>query len=291
MTARIIDGRAIAAAVKQEVAAGVRSLTERGVVPALATVLVGEDPVSRVYVNGQDRDCAAVGIHSRRVELSEDISETDLIAEIRALNEDPTVDGILVQLPVPPQIHPLAVQEAIAPEKDVDGLSPVNIGRLARGKPTFPPCTPKAVVEMLIRSDVPIEHSEVVVVGAGALVGMPLSIMLAQDAPHANATVTICHAFTRDLRAHTHRAETLVAAAGKPKLITADMVRPGATVVDVAVNRLPDGTLCGDVDYGPVAEVAGAITPVPGGVGPVTRAMLLVNLLEAAGRRLAAASA
>ncbi len=290
MTASIIDGKAIAAEVRREVASRVEGLRARGVVPGLAAVLVGDDPASKIYVDGKERDCREVGIHSERLNLPGDIPEADLLAEVRRLNDDPAIDGILVQLPVPPQIDVLALHEAISPDKDVDGLSPVSVGRMVRGEPSFLPCTPLGVVEMLVRSGIEIEHREVVIVGRGNLVGMPLAIMLSQKAPNANATVTLCHTGTRDLGEHTRRAEILVVAAGRPGTVTADMVRPGAAVVDVAVNRLDSGKLVGDVDFEGVAEVAGAITPVPGGVGPMTRAMLLVNTLKAAERRLAPAT-
>ena len=205
------------------------------------------------------------------------------------LNADPAVHGILVQLPLPPQIDVLTLHERLDPEKDPDGLSPVNVGRMVRNHPTFLPCTPLGIVEMLVRSGVEIEHREVTIVGRGQLVGMPLAVMLAQKAPNANATVTLCHTGTINLAEHTRRAEILVVAAGRPGTVTADMVAPGATVIDVAVNRLPDGKLVGDVDFEGVSNVAGAISPVPGGVGPMTRAMLLVNTVAAAERLSAAA--
>jgi len=288
VTARIIDGKAIAAQVRSEVGARVTALKQRGVTPGLAAVLVGDDPASKIYVDGKQRDCAEAGIESERFDLPADITQEKLIAEVRRLNEDPAVHGILVQLPLPPQIDVLALHEAIAPEKDPDGLSPVNVGRMVRNRPMFLPCTPLGIVEMLVRSGVSIEHREVTIVGRGQLVGMPLAVMLAQKAPNANATVTLCHTGTADLAEHTRRAEILVVAAGRPGTVTADMVAPGATVIDVAVNRLDDGTLVGDVDFDGVSGVAGAISPVPGGVGPMTRAMLLVNTVAAA-ERLAAA--
>jgi len=288
VTARIIDGKAIAAQVRSEVGARVTALKQRGVTPGLAAVLVGDDPASKIYVDGKQRDCAEAGIESERCDLPADITQEKLIAEVRRLNEDPAVHGILVQLPLPPQIDVLALHEAIAPEKDPDGLSPVNVGRMVRNRPMFLPCTPLGIVEMLVRSGVSIEHREVTIVGRGQLVGMPLAVMLAQKAPNANATVTLCHTGTADLAEHTRRAEILVVAAGRPGTVTADMVAPGATVIDVAVNRLDDGTLVGDVDFDGVSGVAGAISPVPGGVGPMTRAMLLVNTVAAA-ERLAAA--
>jgi methylenetetrahydrofolate dehydrogenase (NADP+)/methenyltetrahydrofolate cyclohydrolase len=289
VTATIIDGKRIAADIRGEVSERVRSLEGRGVTPGLAAVLVGDDAPSKIYVAGKQKASAEVGIRSQRLDLPADVSQADLIAEIDRLNSDPSVHGILVQLPFPPHIDVTAVHEAIAPAKDVDGLTPVSVGRMVRGEPIFLPCTPLGIVELLVRSGIAIERAEVVIVGRGALVGMPLAIMLAQKAKHANATVTMCHTGTRDLGAHTRRAEILVVAAGRPGTITADMVSHGATVVDVAVNRRDDGKLIGDVDFAAVAEVAGAITPVPGGVGPMTIAMLLSNTVTAAERASAPA--
>jgi len=286
VTARIIDGKAVAAEVRAEVAGRVRALIDQGVTPGLAAVLVGDDEPSKIYVGGKQKASAEVGIHSERLDLPADIAQADLIARVRELNGNPAVHGILVQLPLPSHIDVTAVHEALDPRKDVDGLTPVGVGRMVRGEPIFLPCTPLGIVELLVRSGVQIEHAEVVIVGRGALVGMPLAIMLAQKAPRANATVTICHTGTRDLVPHTRRADILVVAAGRPGTVTADMVMPGAAVVDVAVNRLPDGKLVGDVDFEPVARVAGAITPVPGGVGPMTIAMLLANTVAAAERSL-----
>ncbi|MGH2572886.1 MAG: bifunctional 5,10-methylenetetrahydrofolate dehydrogenase/5,10-methenyltetrahydrofolate cyclohydrolase [Actinomycetota bacterium] len=284
MTAKIIDGKSIAAAVRAEVAARVRALADRGVIPGLTAILVGDDPASKIYVDAKQKASAEAGIRSDRLDLAAEITQQAIIREIERLNRDPEVHGILVQLPLPSQIGVRSVHEAILPEKDVDGLTPVNVGRMVRGEPTFLPCTPLGIVELLVRSGITIERADVVVVGRGALVGMPLAIMLAQKAPNANATVTLCHTGTRNLLAHTRRAEILVVAIGRPGTVTADMVMPGATVVDVAVNRLEDGRLVGDVDFEGVSRVAGAITPVPGGVGPMTVAMLLANTVTAAER-------
>jgi methylenetetrahydrofolate dehydrogenase (NADP+)/methenyltetrahydrofolate cyclohydrolase len=284
MTAKIIDGKQIAADVRSEVASRVRALGEVGILPGMSFVLVGDDPASKIYVLAKQKASAEVGIRSDRVDLPADISQSDLLAELARLNADPRVHGYLVQLPLPPHLDVLAVHEAMAPDKDIDGLTPVSVGRLVRGEALFKPCTPLGILELLVRSGITIERSEVVIVGRGALVGMPLSIMLAQKAPRANATVTLCHTGTRDLLVHTRRAEILVVAAGRPNTVTADMVMPGAAVVDVAVNRLPDGKLVGDVDFDGVSKVAGAITPVPGGVGPMTVAMLLSNTVAAAER-------
>ncbi len=286
MTAKILDGKLIAAEIRAEVAERVKALADRAVTPGLAAVLVGDDEPSKIYVGGKQKASAEVGIHSERLDLPKDISQAELIEQIERLNQDPGVHGILVQLPLPSHIDVTAVHQAIDPSKDVDGLTPISVGRLVRGEPIFLPCTPLGIVELLVRSGVRIEHADVVIVGRGALVGMPLAIMLAQKSPRANATVTLCHTGTRDLVRHTRRAEILVVAAGRPGIVTADMVMPGVTVVDVAVNRLPDGKLVGDVDFEQVAKVAGAITPVPGGVGPMTIAMLLVNTVTAAERSL-----
>jgi methylenetetrahydrofolate dehydrogenase (NADP+)/methenyltetrahydrofolate cyclohydrolase len=283
MSATIIDGKAMAAEIRGEVAARVGHLVERGITPGLAAVLVGDDEPSRIYVGAKEKACAEVGIASRRIELPEETTEEELLRLVRELNDDPEIHGILVQLPLPPQIRVLTVHEAISVEKDVDGLTPASVGRMVRNEATFLPATPFGIVEMLDRIGVETEGREVVIVGRGALVGMPLSIMLAQKAPRGNATVTLCHTRTRDLGAHTRRADILVVAAGRPNTVTGDMVKPGAVVVDVAVNRTEDG-LVGDVDFDAAKEVAGWITPVPGGVGPLTVAMLLVNTVVAAER-------
>ena len=281
MAATVIDGKAMAAEIRGEVAELVRSLAKRDVTPGLAAVLVGDDEPSRIYVGAKQKACAEVGIHSERHELGADAPEAELLALIGRLNDDPAVHGILVQLPLPDRISVLAVHEAISPAKDVDGLTPASVGRLVRGEATFLPATPYGIVEMLDRTGIETKGAEVVVVGRGPLVGMPLSIMLAQKTARGNATVTLCHTATRDLASHTRRADILVAAAGRPGTITRDMVKPGAAVIDVAVNRTDEG-LVGDVAFDEVAEVAGWITPVPGGVGPLTVAMLLVNTVTAA---------
>ena len=281
MTARILDGKAIAAEIRAEVAERVKALADRGVTPGLAAVLVGEDQASRIYVAAKQKDSAEVGIASERHDLSADAGEADIVAVVERLNADPHVHGIIVQLPLPGHVNELTVQEAIDPEKDVDGLNPVNAGRLVRGEPAFAPATPAGIVELFVRSGVRIQGADVTIVGRGTLVGMPLAIMLVQKSERGNATVTLCHTGTADLPAHTRRADILVVAAGRPGVVTAEMVRPGATVIDVGINRTDDG-LVGDVDFESVSEVAGAITPVPGGVGPLTRAMLLDNTVTAA---------
>ncbi len=287
MTARIIDGKAIAAEVRAEVAERVRALAERGVRPGLAAILVGDHPASKVYVGMKQKACEEAGIYSERVDMPADVSEEEVLAEIERLNKDPRISGIIVQLPVPDHISEFSVQRAISTEKDVDGLNPTNVGFMSRGHPVFLPATPYGIVELLVRSQIPIEGQDVCIVGRGDLVGMPLAIMLAQRHERANATVTLCHTRTRDVASHTRRADILVAAAGKAEMITADMVKPGATVIDVGTNRAPGGGLIGDVHFEGVKEVAGAITPVPGGVGPMTVAMLLVNTVTAAERQAA----
>ncbi|HSH34600.1 MAG TPA: bifunctional 5,10-methylenetetrahydrofolate dehydrogenase/5,10-methenyltetrahydrofolate cyclohydrolase [Actinomycetota bacterium] len=281
MTARVLDGRAVSADIRSEVSERVRALSEKGVIPGLAAVLVGDDQASRIYVGAKHKACADVGIRSEQVDLPAYVTEGELLATLRRLNRDPEIHGIIVQLPMPAGLRELEVQRTVSPEKDVDGLHPWNVGMMLRGEPTFQPATPYGIVELLLRSDVELEGAEVVVVGYGDLVGAPLSIMLAQDSIRGNATVTITHVKTRDLKAHTLKADILVAAAGVPQMITGDMVKPGATVIDVGVHRTTDG-LVGDVVYAEAAEVAGAITPVPGGVGPMTVAMLLVNTVAAA---------
>jgi methylenetetrahydrofolate dehydrogenase (NADP+) / methenyltetrahydrofolate cyclohydrolase len=283
VAAKVIDGKAMAAEIRSEVAERVRALAERGVTAGLAAVLVGDDEPSRIYVGAKQKACAEVGIHSERHDLPGHVPQDDLIDLIHRLNGDPAVHGILVQLPLPDHLSVLAVYESISPAKDVDALTPVSVGRLVRGEAVFLPATPFGIVEMLARTGIETKGAEVVVVGRGALVGMPLSIMLAQKTERGNATVTMCHTATRDLASHTRRADVLVAAAGRPGTITRDMVKPGAAVIDVAVNRT-DWGLVGDVAFDEVAEVAGWITPVPGGVGPLTVAMLLVNTVTAAER-------
>jgi methylenetetrahydrofolate dehydrogenase (NADP+)/methenyltetrahydrofolate cyclohydrolase len=281
VTARILDGKATSAQVRSEVAERVQALSDKGIIPGLAAVLVGDDPASRIYVGQKHKACADVGIRSEQVDLPAYVTEHELLATIRRLNRDPEIHGIIVQLPLPDHLPELDIQRAILPEKDVDGLHPWNIGMMVRRGPCFLPATPYGIVELLLRSAVPLEGAEVTIVGYGELVGAPLSVMLTQNSVRGNATVTSTHIRTRDIRAHTLRADILVAAAGVPQLIGADMVQPGATVVDVGVHRTDHG-LVGDVRFDEVAEVAGAISPVPGGVGPMTVAMLLVNTVQAA---------
>jgi methylenetetrahydrofolate dehydrogenase (NADP+) / methenyltetrahydrofolate cyclohydrolase len=282
VTARTIDGKAVAAAVRERVAVEAEAFREEaGRVPALATVIVGEDPASQVYVANKHKACAEVGMESIHHELPGETSESELLELVGQLGLDENVDGILVQLPLPPQIDPDAIVAAIDPGKDVDGLTPTNAGLLAHGMPGLTPCTPAGVMELLRHEGVELEGTEAVVVGRSKLVGVPVARLLLA----ADATVTVCHSRTRDLAAVCRRADVLVAAVGAPRLLGADSVKPGAVVIDVGMNRTDDG-LCGDVDFEPVAEIAAAITPVPGGVGPMTIAMLLVNTLAAARSRV-----
>jgi methylenetetrahydrofolate dehydrogenase (NADP+) / methenyltetrahydrofolate cyclohydrolase len=280
--ARILDGKAIAAAVKGEVAERVARLKERGIVPGLAAVLVGEDEASKVYVNGKRRDAAEIGMASIDADLPADVSQNELLARVNDLNDDPSVHGIIVQLPLPRAIDPILIQESIAPEKDVDGLHPENVGLLALGRPRYVPCTPLGCVEILNRCGIEIVGRHVVVVGRSTLVGRPLSILLSQKMEGLNATVTLCHTGTREVGRFTREADIVVVAAGHRDALTADMVSKGVVVIDVGINRNEEGKLVGDVEYDGVSKIAGAITPVPGGVGPMTRAMLMHNTVLAA---------
>ena len=282
MSAEILDGKAVAQHIKDEMCAEVVDFIQNNAfVPCLAAILVGDDPASEVYVRNKRRACEYVGIDSQLHTLSADSSADDVLKLIASLNKSPDVHGILLQLPLPAHLNSQQILQAISPAKDVDALHPENVGRLVQGRPRFLPCTPHGVQQLLLRSQIPIEGQHVVVVGRSEIVGKPLAIMLAQRSDNANATVTICHSRTADLPAITRLADILVVAIGKPKFVTADMVKPGATVIDVGVNRT-DGGLVGDVDFDDVAAVAGHITPVPGGVGPLTIAMLLWNTLAAA---------
>jgi methylenetetrahydrofolate dehydrogenase (NADP+)/methenyltetrahydrofolate cyclohydrolase len=278
MTAQILDGKATAAAIKQELAVRVAALAARGIVPGLGTVLVGDDPGSRAYVNGKHRDCAEVGIASIRRELPADATQEQVEAVVDELNADPACTGYLVQLPLPAGIDPNAILGRIDPAKDADGLHPLNLGRLVLGEPGPLPCTPRGIVELLRRYDVPIAGADVTVIGRGLTVGRALGLLLTRRSE--NATVTLCHTGTKDLAGHTRDADIVVVAAGRPGLLTADMVRPGAAVLDVGITRT-DAGLVGDVAPG-VREVAGYLAPMPGGVGPMTRAMLLANVVDEA---------
>ena len=257
-------------------------MIKRGVRPGLAFVRVGEDPASKVYVGRKEKACAELGIFSETHVLAETTGEAELLALLKKLNADSRLHGILVQAPLPKQIHESVVYSAVLPQKDVDGFHPVNVGKLLLGDPTgFRPCTPAGICELLIRSQVKIEGAEVVILGRGNIVGKPMAAMLCQKAKGANATVTICHSATRDIKAHCKRADILIAAMGVAQFVKADMVKPGATVIDVGVNRV-NGKLVGDVDFAGVQPIAGKITPNPGGVGPMTIAMLMQNTVRAA---------
>jgi methylenetetrahydrofolate dehydrogenase (NADP+) / methenyltetrahydrofolate cyclohydrolase len=283
MTAEVIDGRAIAARVRAEVAEDVKSLARSGVTPGLATVLVGDDPASRIYVSSKRKACAEVGIRAWDHDLTASTPQEELLELVGSLVADPDVHGILVQLPLPEHVDERAVLDAVAPAKDADGFHPYNLGRLLAGSPVVAPATPAGIQELLLRAGVETAGAEVVIVGRSNIVGKPLAALLMQKSRGGNATVTVCHTATRDLAAHTLRADILVAAIGRPKAITAPMVAAGATVVDVGVNRTESG-VAGDVDFDAVRAVAAAITPVPGGVGPMTIAMLLRNVVALARR-------
>ena len=275
MTARIIDGKAVAQTLRTRLADRIATL---GFQPGLTVVLVGDDPASAVYVRSKDRAAAQAGIAARTIRLPVDTSETTLLALIGELNHDPAVHGILVQLPVPPQIRTQAVIDAIDPAKDVDGFHPLNVGRLANGTPTLVPCTPLGVMKLLAEAEVPVEGARAIVLGRSTIVGRPMAALLLA----ANATVTVAHSRTREIAAECRRADIVVAAIGRAHMVRGDWIKPGAVVIDVGINRLLDGRLAGDAAFEECARVAGAITPVPGGVGPMTIACLLENTLTAA---------
>ncbi len=279
MSAAIISGKKISKKIKQELAQKVSVLkTKHELVPGLAVVLVGENPASQVYVRNKEKACALVGVYSEKHELPADVSQNVLLKLIDQLNNNDKIHGILVQLPLPPQIDSQLVLEAIAPDKDVDGFHPYNIGKLLVGEEKFVPCTPQGIITLLKESGVDLVGKKAVIIGRSNIVGKPVALLLLQE----HATVTICHSRTKPLAEETSRADILVAAIGKPKFVTADMVKAGAVVIDVGVNRLPDGKLCGDVDFDAVVDKVSAITPVPGGVGPMTIAMLLSNTVKSA---------
>ena len=278
--ARVIDGAAAAREIIARLHERVAALGRLNVRPALAAVLVGDDPASRIYLRNKTRACAEAGVRSEVHELPADCPQRALLATIERLNADPGVNGIIVQLPLPRHLDAAAVQTAVSPKKDVDGLTWHNLGALIAGQPLFEPCTPQGVMTLLDRAGIEIEACQAVVIGRSTIVGKPMALMLMAR----GATVTICHSKTRDLAAHTRRADILVAAAGRAGLVTAEMVKPGAVVVDVGINRLPSGKLAGDVDLASVRAVAGYITPVPGGVGPMTVAMVIANTILAAER-------
>jgi methylenetetrahydrofolate dehydrogenase (NADP+)/methenyltetrahydrofolate cyclohydrolase len=288
MAAQIIDGKKIAADMRAELKQEIARLKKQGIVPGLGVVLVGDDPASQSYVTAKGRACEDIGIYSEDIRLPASTPQKELMSLVQKMNNDPKINGILVQLPLPKGLDESEVLLAIDPAKDVDGFHPVNVGKMMIGEKAFLPCTPHGVVQLLIRSGVTIEGAEVVIVGRSNLVGKPLANMLIQKKANANATVTICHTRTKDLSSHTKHADILVAAAGRPNTITAEMVKKGAVVIDVGVNRVDDATkkkgyrLVGDVDFEAVREKASLITPVPGGVGPMTITMLLYNTVESA---------
>lgn len=285
MAATLIKGSEISKQIKEELKQKIAELKEKyNVVPGLTTVLVGEDAASKVYVSAKEKVCKELAMYSERNDIPANTTEADLLALIEKLNKDPKINGILVQLPLPKHINASKVLYAIDPNKDVDGFHPVNVGKMIIGEPCFLPCTPHGILELLIRSNVETDGAEVVVVGRSNIVGKPIANMLIQKRKGGNATVTICHTGTRDLSSHTRRADILIVAAGRPKTITADMVKDGVVVIDVGVNRLETG-LVGDVDFETVKEKAKAITPVPGGVGPMTITMLMYNTVQAAKMR------
>jgi len=293
MTAKIIDGKQIAADMRAELKAEVAKLKAQNIIPGLGVILVGEDPASQSYVTAKERACDDMGIYSDDNRLAADTSQQQLMSLVEKMNNDPKINGILVQLPLPKGLDESEVLLAIDPAKDVDGFHPVNVGKMVVGEKAFLPCTPHGIVQLLVRNGVKIEGADVVIVGRSNLVGKPLANMLIQKKPNANATVTVCHTRTKNLSSHTKRADILIAAAGRPNTVTANMIKEGAVVIDVGVNRVEDSTkkrgyrLVGDVDFEAVREKASLITPVPGGVGPMTITMLLYNTVESAKRAAA----
>ena len=290
MAAQIIDGKQVAADMRAELKDEVAKLKEQGIVPGLGVILVGEDPASQSYVTAKERACENIGIYSDDNRLPAETSQEELMALVEKMNNDSKINGILVQLPLPKGLNEAEVLLAIDPAKDVDGFHPINVGKMMVGEKAFLPCTPHGIIQLLIRSGVTIEGAEVVIVGRSNIVGKPLANMLIQKKPGANATVTVCHTRTKDLLSHTKRADIVIAAAGRPNTVTADMVKEDVVVIDVGVNRVEDATkkkgyrLVGDVDFETVKEKASFITPVPGGVGPMTITMLLYNTVESAKR-------
>jgi methylenetetrahydrofolate dehydrogenase (NADP+) / methenyltetrahydrofolate cyclohydrolase len=278
MSAKLIDGKKIALKKREEIANEVKKLKENGIVPGLAVILVGNNPASKTYVSSKEKACHALGMHSLLIELPETVSEEELLSKITELNNDPSIHGILVQLPLPKQINEINIIEAISPEKDVDGFHPINVGRMMTGQDSFLPCTPYGVMVMLEESDIEIAGKHVVIVGRSNIVGKPAGQLFLNE----NATVTYCHSKTVDMASFTKNADILVSAVGKPNFITPEYVKEGAVVIDVGINRNSEGKLCGDVDFEQVKEIASYITPVPGGVGPMTITMLMYNTLKSA---------
>ncbi len=289
MSAKIIDGKSLAANLRAEIAKGAMELKAKGITPGLAVILVGDNPASVSYVTAKEKACSEAGMYSREIRFPATISEQELIDKINELNQDPAIDGILVQLPLPKTFNEKRIINTIAPEKDVDGFTPINVGRMVIGEECFLPCTPYGIIKLIEFAGMDINGKHAVVVGRSNIVGKPVALLLARK--QANATVTICHTGTPDIGAFTRKADIVVVAAGRPNTVTGDMLKPGAVVIDVGVNRIVDATrpkgfrLVGDVDYESCAQVAFAITPVPGGVGPMTITMLLFNTLESAKRR------
>ena len=292
MPAKIISGKEVAAAIREELKLRAQKLKEKGVVAGLGVILVGEDPASVSYITAKAKAAEEIGILEETVRLPGDASEDEILKNVDRLNSDRRFNGVLVQLPLPKWVNPDKVINFISPEKDVDGFHPVNVGKLLRGEPCPLPCTPYGIQQMLVRSGYSPEGKHVVICGRSNIVGKPLAALLMQKKPGANATVTVCHTGTKDLKKYTLQADILVAAMGAPKVITADMVREGCVVIDVGVNRVPDPAaakgfrLVGDCDFEPIKEKAAAITPVPGGVGPMTVTMLMMNTIEAAERTI-----
>jgi methylenetetrahydrofolate dehydrogenase (NADP+)/methenyltetrahydrofolate cyclohydrolase len=290
MTAQIIDGKQVAADMRAELKEEIAKLKEQGIVPGLGVILVGEDPASKSYVTAKERTCEEIGIYSDDNRLPEDTTQEDLMALVEKMNKDPKINGILVQLPLPKHLNEAEVLLAIDPDKDVDGFHPMNVGKMMVGEKAFLPCTPHGVIHLLLRSGVTIEGANVAIVGRSNIVGKPLANMLIQKNATGNATVTVCHTRTKDVAHQTKQADIVIAAAGRPNMVTADMVKEGVVVIDVGVNRVEDATkkrgyrLVGDVDFEAVKEKASLITPVPGGVGPMTITMLLYNTVESAKR-------
>ena len=288
MAAKIIDGKEISETIRGELKNRISVLKEKEITPGLGVILVGNNPASRSYVTAKERACESIGIYSDDNRLPEDVTETDLLKKINEMNVDPKIHGILVQLPLPKHINESTVLLAIDPKKDVDGFHPINVGKMMIGEDTFFPCTPHGVLQMLLRSKIETSGKHVVVIGRSNIVGKPVANMLLQKRDGANATVTLCHTGTKSIESHTLQADILIAASGFPNTVTADMVKPGAVVIDVGVNRIEDNTkksgyrLVGDVDYEGVSAIASAITPVPGGVGPMTITMLLYNTVLSA---------
>lgn len=278
--AQLIDGKAIAAEITEEMRLRAQALREKGIVPCLAVILAGNDPASEIYVRNKRRACKRAGIESRMIRLDQNVSREEILREIHALNQDPAVHAVLVQLPLPGHLDETEILSAVLPEKDADGFHPLNAGRLLTGEKGVLPCTPAGCMELLRRTGVPLSGAEAVVIGRSNIVGKPMSLLLLRE----NCTVTLCHSRTKNLAEHVRRADVVICAVGRPGLVTGEMIKPGATVIDVGINRLADGRVVGDADFESVSAVAGAITPVPGGVGPMTIAMLMKNAILAAER-------